>query len=117
MFEASRAKVARPDDRWEAKATRKGDHIVMVMKPVEASAARTAGELGELRFFTADGQVDSDEPQKVEVREDGSIEWVLPWSEYGPDAPRTLPGVVHATGGWREGGEPRMIEITAAYPE
>jgi DsbC/DsbD-like thiol-disulfide interchange protein len=114
MFEEARAKIARPDARWEARAKRAGDQIVLEMRPLEDSARRSAAELGALRFFTADGQVNSDEPQAIEVREDGSIRWELAWSEYGPDDPSGLPGVVQAAGGWTAGG-PEFIEITASY--
>ncbi len=116
MFGESRASVAKPDERWEAKAVREGDAIVLEMKPRDASAKRGAEELGELRFFTLDGQVDSDGEQRVEVRGDGSIRWELTWSEYGPENPEALPGVVRAAGGWGpEKDGPGFIEISASY--
>ena len=116
VFDEARAKVPKPDPRWEAKAKRKGDKVLLEMRPREDSAKRNANELGEMRFFTADGLVDSDAAQQVEVQPDGSLRWELVWSEFGPKQPTVLHGVVRASGGWRSGG-PEFIELEAAYAE
>lgn len=45
-------------------------------------------------FFSADGQVSTDKPQSLQIKDDGSIRIIMPRSEYSPEGKTSLPGVL-----------------------
>ncbi|WP_193213599.1 protein-disulfide reductase DsbD domain-containing protein [Luteolibacter marinus] len=110
VFEKYRHQVPQPDPAWSAAFDRRGKTFVLTLKPADPAVTRDVGELGELRFFTADGQIDSDTPQTVTRGPGQVIRIELPVSENEQtgDSPA---GVVVATGGWRKSGGPQGLEL------
>jgi thiol:disulfide interchange protein DsbD len=98
LFAASRRQAPQADPAWKSSVSRDGGTIVLTVKPPAPLASP-----GEIRFFTADGQVDSDRPQPVEPAAGGSFRMILATSEFGPAAAPSLPGVlaIPADGGSR----------------
>jgi thiol:disulfide interchange protein DsbD len=72
-----------------------------------------------VRFFTNDGWINSDEPQKVRIGDDGAVILTLRRAEVflGKERPARLYGVVKREGGWTT-GEPleAMIVSPALIP-
>ena len=106
LFEKFRAAVPRPDPAWTSTVRREGDKIILTLKPTVAISESTG-----FYFFSADGQVDSDQKQQVEILPDGVMRLSLARAETAPGNPETLPGVVSLP---RE-GLPFQFEINPAY--
>jgi thiol:disulfide interchange protein DsbD len=113
LFAKFRALVPQRDPAWQATVKRDQHRILLTLRPpgTQAPASSPAG----IRFFTADGQVDSNQPQPIELLPDGGIRLTLALSESAPPAPATLPGVLGFPNGWPAGGKPFAIEIDPAY--
>lgn len=110
MFQASRAKLPATDPAWSSQVERDGKCIVLTLKSADPAMARDVNELGTLRFFTADGQVDSDTEQKVAIGPGQVVRIELPASEHVAAAD-SLPGVVVAEKSWRKAGGPTGLEV------
>lgn len=104
MFEKSRALVPQRKSGWEATAKREGQEILLSLKIPAGEVVRR-----EVRFFAANGQVDSDREQAVEWQDDGSLRMKLFVAETGPKDLKTLSGVLIFSGE----GETLAIEINA----
>ncbi len=105
LFEKFRGLVPRPDPAWAATVTRQQGKITLTLRPPAGVPKRSGGH-----FFTADGQVDSNEKQHVEVLAGGGLRLTL--SATGPEKAEKLPGVVGFSGG---GDAPVFLEIDPAY--
>ncbi|MES2660191.1 MAG: protein-disulfide reductase DsbD domain-containing protein [Verrucomicrobiota bacterium] len=94
LFGKFRALVPRCDPAWKSSVAREPGKIVLTLKPsVQIS------NITEIHFFTADGQVDSNQKQSVEILSDGVIRMTLLSSETTAKKSRTLPGVVRLASG------------------
>ncbi|MEI7953893.1 MAG: protein-disulfide reductase DsbD domain-containing protein [Verrucomicrobiota bacterium] len=112
LFAKFRASVPKPDPAWGlAVKHEQGSIILTLQSPTGNPLPKTAEGI---RFFTADGQVDSSQKQSVEVLSDGRIKMSLTVSEFAPPHPTTLPGVVSLPAAWQVGGRGQM-EINPAY--
>jgi DsbC/DsbD-like thiol-disulfide interchange protein len=112
LFEKFRAKLPTPPTDWKRiSVERKGDQIFLTLDPVLRERDPLWSDHPPLRFFTADGQVDSDENQTVQVSPEGVVVMTLPASTTGPKSPTSLPGVVEIPAG----KAPRSIEINPEY--
>ncbi len=112
LFGQFRSKIPGPPKDWKSiTTTRAEDEITLTLMPRESI---TSLELSGLRFFTADGQVDSDGDQRTRVSPEGVVVITLPRSKAGPAGPAepaTLPGVLVVPGG----KPPSSVEISPAY--
>jgi len=81
---------------------------------LEPAAGTTPVKPDDLYFFSSDGQVSSDQPQKVTIAADGAIDLVVPRSEYSPKDCATVPGVLLAKTPLTQGG-PVFASIEPAY--
>jgi len=113
LFEKFRARIPKRDPAWKTTVARADHQIVLTLQPPGATPATP--NTAEIRFFTADGQVDSNQPQSVEILANGGIRLRLALSETAPPSPAKLPGVVVFPNGWPTGGPPLQLEIDPAY--
>jgi DsbC/DsbD-like thiol-disulfide interchange protein len=79
---------------------------------LDAAAAKT------IQLFCDDMQVDSDEPQAVEMLDakKGVVRLLLARPEFAPKSPRVLSGVLHCPAGWPGIGS-TYLEFSAPWPE
>jgi len=70
-----------------------------------------------IHVFCDDMQVDSDEPQAIEMidADAGIVRIVLSRPEFAPKSPKALTGVLHCPGGWPGIGS-SYVEFSAAWP-
>ncbi len=106
LFAKFRALVPQTDSAWKTSVRRDGDIVLLTVKPPSPSGAAP-----EIRFFTGDGQIDSDSPQKFETSKTGDFRLSLVKSEFGPAAAPSLPGVFAISAG----GETHWIAIDPRY--
>lgn len=111
LFEKFRTKLPAADPAWSSHVERDEKHIVMTLKSIDPAVTRDVKDLGALRFFTADGQVDSDGEQKLTFGPGQTLRLELPVSASGPAATQGLPGVLHAEKSWRREGGSVDLEI------
>jgi thiol:disulfide interchange protein DsbD len=109
LFAKFRAVVPLTDPQWHVAAKREAEQIILTLAP-----PANFGELPDssrIHFFTADGQVGSNQKQQVKVFPDGKILMKLPVAETAPRHSEALPGVVEL----RKGSEPFQLEINPRY--
>jgi len=112
LFEKFRARIPTPPTEWKSiSVARKGDQIVLTLDPVLRERDPLWSDHPPIRFFTSDGQVDSDQEQKVQVSSEGVIVMTLTASTTGPKNPSTLPGVLEIP----TGKAPQYSEINPRY--
>ncbi len=109
LFEKFRARLPKIDASWQATAKREKDHFLLKLKP---PSNKNIHHPEAIRFFTTDGQVDSDRPQQVSISNE-EILMKLPLSEMAPKNVTKLPGVIHLPAGWQEGEGEFYLEIGA----
>lgn len=106
-FEKSRRSVPKAAEDWrEVSATRDGEGITLSIKLGEGFPATT-----RVRFFTADGQVDSDQRQETQISPNGNAVMKLCISDSGPKDATGLPGVVEISAG----GVVEAVEVFQQY--
>lgn len=110
LFEKFRTKLPAADPAWSSRIERVGQRIVLTLKSTDPAVTRDVSELGALRFFTADGQVDSDGEQKVTIGPGQVVRIDLSGSEHVAAAD-SLPGVVVAEKSWRKAGGALGLEL------
>lgn len=110
LFETFRTKLPAADPAWSSRVERENGKIVLTLKATDPAVAREVDELGTLRFFTADGQVDSDGEQKVTTGPGQVVRIEMRASEHVAAAD-SLPGVVVAEKSWRKAGGPTGLEV------
>ncbi len=113
LFAKFRAQVPRRDPAWQAAANREQDRIVLTLQAPGPIPARSDAD--GIHFFTADGQVDSNQKQQVDILSDGRIRMKLALAENAPPHAATLPGVVVLPGGCQGDGLPFQLEINPGY--
>lgn len=112
LFERFRAMIPTPPMEWKRiSVERKGDRILLTLDPVLRPRDPSWSDHPPIRFFTADGQVDSDQEQSVQVSPEGVIVMTLATSTTGPRNPSSLPGVLEIPAG----KAPRYVEINPGY--
>ena len=112
LFEKFRAQIPAPPTEWKSLSVeRKGDKILLTLQPVLRQRDPLWNDHPPIRFFTLDGQVDSDQDQEVQVSPEGVIVMTLAASTTGPKNPTTLPGVLEIP----TGKAPRYVEINPNY--
>ena len=111
LFEKFRARLPAAEPAWSSHVERDDKRIVLTLKSADPALTRDVNDLGALRFFTADGQVDSDGEQKITIGPGQTVRLELPVSASGPAAAQGLPGVLHAEKSWRRDGGSVDLEI------
>ncbi len=79
----------------------------------EQKAWTNLEDWGDVYFFSHDDQVDSDAPQKLTVKADGSLTLRMKVSQYTPENPKSLPGILFRAKGWLS---PDAEDDTKAHP-
>jgi thiol:disulfide interchange protein DsbD len=114
-FDAERVTRPRTSDAWQAKITSKDKHHTLTLTPKTNARPLTRDEASKLVFFTEDGIIDSDKPQKIELRENGEVVIELIEAEYIVGGrPKALTGVILRKSGWERDGEWRCMRISAS---
>lgn len=110
-FAAAREELPKALTGWKAELVSQVDapEVRLRMTPV----ADTAQALKDPYFFSSDGQISSDPPQRVEAKGNGVFEIVAARSEYSPKEKTSLPGVLISTSPLVKGG-PLFARIDAA---
>lgn len=115
QFEAERSRFPQASDAWTAAAHEKDQVVTLTLTPASPAARMltTQSDAAGIIFFTDDGWINSDKPQVVKLREDGSLIFTLIVSDvYLKDAPpTTLAGIVQNPGGWLVDGKLRSLQI------
>ena len=110
LFEKFRTKLPAADPAWSSRIERVGQRIVLTLRSMDPAVTRDVNELGTPRFFTADGQVDSDGAQKVTIGPGQVVQLDLSASEHVAAAD-SLPGVIVAEKSWRKAGGATGLEV------
>ncbi len=110
LIEAERGRFPEVIEGWRASARRGGSGVskgktdgwleLTVHPPKGQSPAESESGWGDVYFFSQDDQVDSDAPQEVRENADGTVTLRMQLSQYAPENPKSLPGVVYRKAGW-----------------
>ena len=112
LFQTFKARIPALSTEWKSiSAERRGDKILLTLDPVLRERDPLWNDHPPIRFFTSDGQVDSDAQQEVNVSPEGVIVMILGASNTGPKHAKSLPGVVEIP----TGKAPRHVEIDPKY--
>ncbi len=99
---------------WTASVDEGQEKMVLALKPGTDAAAISEADAAKLVYFTEDGLIDSDKPQQVERRADGSLVFTLVKTSYIVGGkPAKLTGVLVHPGGWKADGSVRCMRIEA----
>ena len=119
LIEAERGRFPEPIAGWTYQALRTteagepdvdGKWMELTARPGDAVAAPgSLEEWGDVYFFSIDDQVDSDTPQIVRANDDGSVTLRMKKSQYAPESPQALTGVLYREAGWGENAHPWML--------
>ncbi|MDB6137753.1 MAG: hypothetical protein JWO94_825, partial [Verrucomicrobiaceae bacterium] len=91
------------------------EKIELTLKPGLNAAAIRPEDAKNIRFFTEDGLVDSDKPQVITQKQDGSLVFTLPKTSYiVGDKPTKIAGVLLRPEGWERGGMLRCLRVETA---
>lgn len=113
-FEKELALRPLPSYAWSVTATSKDKTVVVTCKPGANAATISAEEAAKLIFFTEDGMIDSDKPQKIERLDDGTLRFTMIEPDYiVGDRPKEIIGLLVRAGGWEKGGAVRCWRFTA----
>lgn len=111
-FAQARAELPRPLEHWN----------VVLESPVDAAEIRVkfiptlhTSDPGPVYFFSSDGQISSDPPQRIEPLKNGGFRLIAPRAQYSPKGRTTLPGVVRGERPFSAGGG-TCATIEPAYP-
>lgn len=110
LFEKFQAQVPAADPAWSTRIERIDERIVLTLESTNPALTRDVKDLGDIRFFTADGQVDSDADQKVTSGPGQTVRIELIASKHVAAAD-SLPGVVVAGQSWRKAGVATGLEV------
>lgn len=101
-FAQATEEIPVPLEHWtvELLAAKDAKEIKLHLKPDSTAVPTPTG----IYFFSSDGQISSDQPQRVETGADGSIEISLTRSEQSPKGKTSLPGVIKAATPFSTGG-------------
>lgn len=114
-FSQERARYAQPSDAWSAEAREEGLNVTLTLRPAsdKARPLAAAAHQPNILFFTEDGWINSDQDQRIEVSQDGSLTLHLIRAEVflGKKTPDRLLGIVQREGGWHSDGSLRSMTI------
>jgi thiol:disulfide interchange protein/DsbC/DsbD-like thiol-disulfide interchange protein len=91
---------------WTFKATQKGRAAEIDVK------GDGSFNPGRLYFYSSDGYLAANSIEEQQTLPDGTIRMTLPFSQYAPDKPETLRGVMTARNGWGN-GQPKAFALAA----
>ncbi|MGA7724783.1 MAG: thioredoxin family protein [Opitutaceae bacterium] len=104
------------DPSWIVSATRDATSVVLSVRPRDA-AGGPAHSADGLHFFSEDGTIASDLPQKAQSDGRGGLVLTLPIASDGPaNAPR-LVGVLTSSQGWRPDRSLTGLRIDAVFSQ
>jgi len=106
-FDQAKTNIPQPLQKWTATASIKDKKIIVLLTPPKGDKAllKHGETIHDIIFFTEDGLVNPDKPQKTERAKDGSIALHLELSEYHEGKqPSKLLGVIQTNSGWVPGG-------------
>ena len=99
---------------WTATAIESATDIVLTLTPGKGASQLSPAEASKLTFFTEDGLVDTDKPQKIQRLEDGSLVLTLVKTGYiVGDKPTSVTGDLVHPPGWEADGKVRCLRLTA----
>jgi DsbC/DsbD-like thiol-disulfide interchange protein len=112
-FAQARAELPRPLEHWnvELESPRDATEIRVKFTPTEAKAR----DPGVVYFFSSDGQISSDPPQRIEALAGGGFRLIAPRAQYSPKGRATLPGVLRGERAFSERSGV-CVTIEPAYP-
>ena len=101
-FAQARAELPRPLEHWNVvlESTMDEPEIRVKFTPVDDKAR----DPGAVYFFSSDGQISSDPPQRIEALKNGGFRLIAPRAQYSPKGRVTLPGVLRGERAFVEGG-------------
>lgn len=108
-----RSNLPRPSDLWKVAVESKMDASSIVIRVRPRKGAST--EAGEIYFFSEDGQVTSEPPQKVERQSDGSYLITATRSPFSPKKKQSLPGILVASKSWAANTELLAFRAEPSY--
>lgn len=106
-FQKAREELPKPLQGWSAELVSAPDAPEIRFRLT--STAGNAAQAGDLYFFSSDGQISSDPPQRV-VQTDSGYEVTAERSPYGPKSKGSLPGVLISSTGFTQDG-PKFAAI------
>ena len=95
-IKASRATFAKPNTMWKSTAIRSGEMVTLIISPTKGT---NIAPPKDPYFFCEDGLIDSDEEQVIQKLENESISMRLKVSEFGPEHPTHLNGILYTKSG------------------
>lgn len=98
-FASARREIPQPLEGWSAELVSAVDAPEIRLRLKSNSPGGRQDLPRDLYFFSSDGQISSDPPQRLETGKDGFVEIVAPRSAYGPKGKGVLPGVLLSGGG------------------
>jgi DsbC/DsbD-like thiol-disulfide interchange protein len=110
LFDRFREKVPQKDQAWSLEVVRQPESILITLTSRQPELTRDVTELGALRFFTSDGQIDSNGEQKVTRGPGQQLRIELPVSQQFPGS-GNLAGVIVAGRSWRKDGTSTALEL------
>lgn len=118
LFEMERGRFPEPIEGWKYAAARvteggvadaEGSWMELTVSPEQGTESDLSlSEWGDVYFFSIDDQVDSDTSQVVRANSDGSLTLRMKRSQYSPEDPDTLSGVLYRKAGWGADAHPWM---------
>ena len=111
-FAKARQEIPQPLENWSAELVSAADapEIRLRLTPESPGAALPA----DVYFFSSDGQVSSDQPQRLEAAKDGTFEIIAQRAAYGPKGKKDLPGVLASASPLGKNG-PQFARIAPKY--
>ena len=100
------------DPAWLISATRDAKEALL---RVSASGGTAHAEPAGVHFFSEDGTIASDQPQKIESDGRGGLLLTLPVATDGPNDLQHLKGVVTSPRGWRTDGTLPGLKVDVAF--
>jgi DsbC/DsbD-like thiol-disulfide interchange protein len=115
-FAAAREAAPKPaPDSWRFEARLAAPDRIDLVATIPGL---TDAQVKSVHFYCDDMQVDSDEPQIIEVLDANTPRFRISLArpEFAPKHPTSLSGVLHCPGGWPGTGS-AYVEISAPWPE
>lgn len=113
LFEKYHEQVPQPMPLWAIELTRERKTITLTLRSRDSEKTRPVSDLGHLRFFTSDGQVDSNEPQHVVIGPGEILTLTLSASDLAVKQPE-ITGVIVAEKSWTRAAGPRGMTVAAS---
>jgi thiol:disulfide interchange protein DsbD len=105
------AALPRLDPDWSVTANRDTGNVTFTVEPTRPLSHKPQG----LHFFSADGYVATELPQKVTEDGKGGLVLTLPISPDGPKDPPRLRGILTSGNGWHADGSLRGLRVDVSF--